>query len=237
MNDSAQNKKRYITLWLLSILGSLSVLPYMSYLGVLPLFEPIWKIALLSGVQAALFFGVICWISFKILPKTDLNPFPIVHRENLLKKIVFPALISGILVGIAILVFDKTIFASSPLSKVHPPLWAGALASIYGAVNEEVLLRLFLFTFCYFLVGKCLKIGASNRPIILWGVNIFVALLFGVGHLPAAFKLGPLSSVEVVRVLFLNAVAGVVFGWLYWSRGIGAAIISHFAADFILHVF
>jgi hypothetical protein len=27
-----------------------------------------------------------------------------------------------------------------------------------------------------------------------------------------------------------------VFGWLYWRRGLEAAIVAHFAADLVLHV-
>ena len=236
MNTTTVNKKTFILLWALCILGGWSVLPYVQHLGILPSTVSIWKVALLGTVQAVLFFGLICWISFKILPKTDLRPFPTLHRERLLKQIVYPALISGVLVGLAIFVSDTTIFNSSLLSGVHPPFWAGALASVYGAVNEEVLLRLFLFTLIYFLVGKCLTIRGSNRLAILWGVNIFVALIFGIGHLPAAFKLASPSPLEIFRVLFLNGIAGIVFGWLYWSRGLWTAMAAHFVTDIIIHV-
>lgn len=238
MNTNATNKKTFVALWALCILGSLSVLPYIQYLGVLPSSVSIWKVALLGTVQAALFFGLICWISFKILPKTDLNPFPKLPRENRIKQTVVPALISGVLLGLALFVFDRTIFNSSLLSAAsHPPMWAGALASIYGAVNEEVLLRLFLFTLLYFFIGKCLKIQRANKLAILWSINIFVALLFGIGHLPAAFKLGASSAFEIFRVLFGNGIAGVVFGYLYWSRGLWTAIAAHFIADLMIHVF
>jgi CAAX amino terminal protease family. len=193
--------------------------------------------ALLGTIQAILFFGFVCWISYKILPKTDLHPFPPLFGVYWLKKVVYPAVIAGVLVGLAIFLFDKTLFNSSLLSEGHPPFWAGALASIYGAVNEEVLLRLFLFTLVYFLIGKCVTIHESNRSTILWSVNILVALLFGLGHLPAAFKLASLSGFEIFRVLFLNGVAGVVFGWLYWSRGLWTAIAAHFVTDLMIHVF
>jgi hypothetical protein len=193
--------------------------------------------ALLGTIQAILFFGLICWISYKILPKTDLHPFPPMFGVYSLKKVVYPAFIAGVLVGLAIFIFDKTLFDSSLLSEVHPPFWAGALASIYGAVNEEVLLRLFLFTLVYFLIGKCVTIHGNNRSTILWSVNVMVALLFGLGHLPAAFKLASLSSFEIFRVIFLNGIAGVVFGWLYWSRGLWTAITAHFLTDLMIHVF
>lgn len=228
------NKKIFFLLWLLCITGSLAVFPYIRYLGVLPSTVSIWESSLFSTIQAGLFFGLICWLSFKILPKTDLHPFAL---RNPFKQIVCPALISGVLIGSAIFFLDKMVFFSSPLSGTHPPFWAGALASIYGGVNEEVLLRLFLFTLIYFLFSKAITIRAGNRSPILWGVNILVALLFGLGHLPTAFKLVPPSAFEVFRVLFLNGIAGVVFGWLYWSRGLWTAMAAHFVTDLMIHVF
>lgn len=232
--NSSVNKKIFLILWVLCIIGSWSVLPYIQYLKILPTTVSIWKVALLGTLQAALFFGLICWISFKMLPKTDLNPFP---RQGFLKQIAYLAVVVGVSVGLTLFFFEKMVFKSSLFSEAHPPFWAGALASIYGGVNEEVLLRLFLFTLIYFLVGKCLKISSSNRLVILWSVNIVVALLFGMGHLPAAFKIAPPSGFEVFRIFFLNGIAGVVFGWLYWSRGLWTAITAHFVTDLVIHVF
>ena len=231
------NRKIFFTLWLLCIIGSLSVLPYIHYLGTLPYGASIWKVLFFGTLQAAVFFGLICWVSAKILPKTDLHPFV---AENFRKRVIYPALISGILVGLVIFLSDKTIFASSALTGagIHPPFWAGFLASIYGAVNEEVLLRLFLFTLIYFGLNKVFKYKSSTRLRALWSTNILVSLLLGIGHLPAAFKmLGSPSVFEISRVLFLNGIAGIVFGWLYWSRGLWAAIGAHFVADCIIHVF
>lgn len=236
MTNSKTYKKSLIFLWFLCILGSLAVLPYLQYLEILPPTISIWQVALFSGIQSALLFGCVCWISFKILPKTDLHPFHL-DKQRVFKQVIYPALISGILLGLAIFFIDEAIFNRSSLSGVHPPYWAGLLASFYGAVNEEILLRLFLFTLLYFLVGKCLTIHEKNRLIILWGVNILVALLFGIGHLPAVFQQTAPSILEVFRVLLLNGIAGVVFGWLYWTKGIWTAIAAHFVTDLMIHVF
>ncbi len=45
-----------------------------------------------------------------------------------------------------------------------------------------------------------------------------------------------LSPAVVARALVLNGVGGVVFGWLYWRRGLLAAMVAHFSADVVLHV-
>jgi len=232
--DRAANKKILFLLWILCIIGTWSVLPYVQYLGIVPSSVSIWKVSLFGTIQLTLFFGLICWLSSKILPKTDLHPF---NFENPLERIIYPAVISGILVGLAIFLSDKTLFRSSLLSGVHPPFWAGALASIYGAVNEEVLLRLFLFTLVYFVLNKTFRFGADKRVLVFWITNVLVALIFGAGHIPAALKLASPSAFEIFRVLFLNGIAGVVFGWLYWSRGLWTAMAAHFVTDLMIHVF
>jgi membrane protease YdiL (CAAX protease family) len=40
----------------------------------------------------------------------------------------------------------------------------------------------------------------------------------------------------VTRILVLNGVAGTLFGYLYWRKGLEAAMIAHGAADLTLHV-
>ena len=222
------NRAIFFSLWAACVVGFWSILPCLQYLGVIPFSVSLWKVFFLGTLQTVLFFGLVCWLSFKILPQTDLHPFRLHIR---------PAVVTGILVGGAIFLIDKAVFHSSLLAGSHPPRWMGAVASIYGAVNEEVLLRFFLFTFFYYLLGKCAKINRKNRLYFLWVVNIVVALLFGLGHLPAAFKLITPSAVEIFRILFLNGIAGVIFGWLYWSRGLWTAMAAHFVADLMLHVF
>jgi len=64
-----------------------------------------------------------------------------------------------------------------------------------------------------------------------------VALVFGIGHLPTLFKLATPSSFEIYRVLLFNGIGGLVFGWLYWSRGLWTAIGAHFVTDLVIHVF
>jgi membrane protease YdiL (CAAX protease family) len=231
-----QDKKlgrRMLFLWLLCIVGSWTLFPYIQYLGVVPSTVSTLQLFLIGTLQAALFYGLICWLTKKILPKTDLDPFAI---KDLRTQIIYPGVIAGALVGLIIYLIDKTVFHST-FSGVYPPMWTGALASIYGGINEEVLLRLFLFTLLFFLFSKLFKFASRHRLYFLWITNILVALVFGLGHLPAAFKLMQPTSSEITRILLLNGIPGIVFGWLYWSRGIWAAMAAHFVADLVIHVF
>lgn len=234
--DKLRPKKRlFVIFWILCIIGSLSVLPYIGYLGLIPSSIPFAKFLLFAIILATLFFGVICWLSYLLVPRTDLFPF---STDQPLKRIVCPGVIAGAIVGSTIFFLDRMIFQNSLLYEgIHPPFWAGLLGSIYGAINEEILLRLFLFTFIYFLFKKIFKFNVRNRLCFLWITNIIVAIVFGIGHLPAAFKLAPPSSFEISRILLLNGIPGIVFGWMYWTRGIWTAMTAHFMADLMIHVF
>lgn len=206
----------FFLLWLGCMTGSLAVLPYLHALNIHPNIVSVF-------IQSTLLFGFVMLLSYWILPKTDLKPFSFSYSQ------IPVSLLTGALVGLFIVLFDRWI--PSQLGGTHPVSWKGALASLYGAINEEVLLRLFLFTTVYCVLSMLKK----NRLALLWITNLFVALLFGLGHLPAAFHLGATSSFDVFRVLLLNGIAGIAFGWLYWSRSLFAAMLAHFTADLIIH--
>lgn len=224
------NKKRFVFLWLACIVGAWSLIPYLMRANMVPQSMALGKLFLICTLQAALVYGILLWLTYRLLPRTDLAAFPKVS----FKRAFLPAIVLGILAGLLIFVLEKTLFQNSVLAKIHAPAWTGALASIYGAINEEVLLRLFLFTLLYFLLRKICK--TQKRAGLLWSVNILVALLFGLGHLPAAFTIIQPSAFETFRILLLNGIPGVVFGWLYWSRGFYAAAAAHFCTDLMIHV-
>ena len=46
----------------------------------------------------------------------------------------------------------------------------------------------------------------------------------------------PLTALVVARALVLNGLGGIIFGWLYWKRGLLAAMLAHFSTDVVLHV-
>ncbi|WP_175424258.1 CPBP family intramembrane glutamic endopeptidase [Haladaptatus sp. W1] len=121
------------------------------------------------------------------------------------------------------------------LPEVSPML--GALASVGAGITEEMLFRLGLVTL---LVWLGFRLGAridDERPAtwLVWGAIVVVALAFGAAHLPATSEVFRLTPIVVARSLVLNGVGGVVFGWLYWRRGLLAALVAHFSTDIILH--
>ncbi len=63
---------------------------------------------------------------------------------------------------------------------------------------------------------------------VIW-TAILSAVFFGIGHLPAMASLVPLTTLIIIRTVFLNAIGGVIFGWLFWRRSLEAAMVSHAA--------
>ena len=155
------------------------------------------------------------------------------------------AVVAGTLAAIAIIALEKTVFAAPLAAELkqlktppgRPPVWAGFLASFYGGTTEEILLRLFALSLLAWLL-KLVTGSTSRRPssAILWIANILAAILFGLGHLPAAASLGlHIDAMLVTRAILLNGLGGLVFGWFYFTFGLEAAILCHFSADIILH--
>ncbi|MFL6588239.1 MAG: type II CAAX prenyl endopeptidase Rce1 family protein [Luteimonas sp.] len=115
----------------------------------------------------------------------------------------------------------------------------GLMASFYGGIVEELQLRLFLMTLiawtATWLLRRRAAFDGTLSPRVAWAAVLVAALLFGLGHLPAASMVWGLDAGVVVRTLLLNGIGGVAFGWLYWKRGFEMAVLSHFAADLVLH--
>jgi membrane protease YdiL (CAAX protease family) len=118
------------------------------------------------------------------------------------------------------------------------PLWKRLLAGIvYGGITEELLMRLFLLSLVAWLVGKWWK-TPEGRPTTgaFWTAIIVVAVVFGLGHLPATAAVAPLTPLLVARALVLNGVAGIAFGYLYWRHGLEAAMVGHMSAHVVLQI-
>ena len=113
------------------------------------------------------------------------------------------------------------------------PVWQKLIAAFYGGITEEILMRLFLMTF-FIWIG--MKIFKQKQPTVIgiW-VSIFLAaIIFGLGHLPITASITKIDALVISRAVVLNGLGGIVFGWLFWKKGLESAMIAHFTADIIL---
>jgi hypothetical protein len=153
------------------------------------------------------------------------------------------ALIFGMLAGAMLLVADLLFLPYWPevlLDTVRKTtLWENFAASFYGGINEEILMRLLgLSALAWLLSGIWHTSEGLPTDTVFWVANVLMAILFGIGHLPALKSLlGRISPLMLARSLLLNAPIGLICGWLFWTYGIEAAIVAHFSADIVYHVF
>jgi membrane protease YdiL (CAAX protease family) len=107
---------------------------------------------------------------------------------------------------------------------------------VYGAIDEEVLLRLGVMTFLAWALSRSAGRRAVMPDALMWVSVVAAALLFGAGHLPATAALAPLTPIVVARAILLNGIGGVLYGWLYWRHGLALAMVAHGGTDLVLHV-
>jgi hypothetical protein len=253
-----------LALWLLSLCGGLLVLPYVAtleskalaaaaartHLGV----DTLLAISIAqTAVLLAVAVGVGLWAARKLGLGTPLIA-ALVTRTPMPKKVgrtLLLALVLGIAMGVLLILLDKFVFAPLPsvaelirnagTGGVKPGPWQGLLASFYGALDEEILMRLGLVSLLALVFRSLGRMGGGNRDVLLpswafWAANIAAAVLFGLGHLPATAALAPLTQALVVRAIVLNGLVGIVCGVLYRRYGLEWAMGSHFGADIVLHV-
>ncbi len=231
-----------------SLVGCLAIMPYSMRLlngstQKKPLKMPVSKLKLLSFLQTAALSAIAIGVGLLAAHTVGLGaPYigavltgtvpaqPIVSMFG-------TAIILGVLAGVVLLIADILFLPYWPEQIVDTArkttLWENFLASLYGGINEELLMRLFGFSVLVWL----LSFISHPNTAIFWIVNGVMAVVFGVGHLPALKGLvGKISPVMLTRTLLLNAPIGLICGWLFWTYGIEAAIVAHFSADIVYHV-
>ena len=253
------NWRVFFFLWVASILATIAILPYVLELqsGVLEQLDlpiPLPALITLQVIQNGLLFAVCIFFGMLLAKRVGLGT-PILDSvtrgESAFDKVRAFLPISmglGILASLIILGLDVYIFQPALIQELgekanvlnqtaQPAAWKGFLASFYGGIAEEILLRLFVMSLLAWL-GSFINKTQDGKPtnIIFWIANILAAILFGIGHLPAASLILPLTTLFIIRIVLLNAVGGIMFGWLYQKHGLESAMIAHFSADIVLHV-
>jgi membrane protease YdiL (CAAX protease family) len=245
------SRKLFTILLVACIFGTIAVLPYTLTLqgeNVQNLPVPLYVFLAAQLIQSIVLFGVAIFIGLHLARKIGLG-LPILERwlegeeaTKYINSILGISVRLGILAGILIIGIDylfsllgATINVTQ--NSINPPAWQGFLASFYGGINEEILLRLFVMTLIAWIIFKFKKTD-DKKPTCagMWIAIVLAAVIFGAGHLPAVMAITTLTPLIIVRTIVLNAVGGIIFGWLYWKKGLESAMVSHFSADIVLHV-
>jgi membrane protease YdiL (CAAX protease family) len=229
------------------VFGFLALLPYIltvqaDVLAELPI--PLPLALLMSLFQTTILMGVAIFVGLFLGRKVGLGA-PLLSDwlagnpvQERIKPLVFLSVTLGTLAGVLIIGFDY-VFSQfmEPISTVDVPLWQGLLASFYGGIVEEILLRLLLVTLLVWLMWKFSKIIEAKPSVTsIWVAIISAAVIFGLGHLPATAVLTTITPIVIIRAVLLNGIGGIIFGWLYWRKGLEPAMIAHFTTDVVLLV-
>lgn len=250
--DARSRAIEFAVLWTAGVLSAVAVLPYaitlqQSVLERVPL--PLATIVALSIVQSAILLAIATGLGLFLAHRLGLGA-PLLEAW-LAGRPQVPGMARGLAlaaaagagVGAALLAFEVAVFLPRLPDALRSPATPpgpgqGALAALYGGIGEELLTRLFLLTLFAWLLSRLARGHARGRPsdAVLWTATVAAALLFGALHLPATAALTSITPLVATRALLLNGIAGLAFGWLYWSRGLESAMIAHFTADIVIHV-
>jgi hypothetical protein len=165
----------------------------------------------------------------------------IARRDPLpaLARTIGPALLGAALVAAVLLLYGFWSEAVLPtddtgqvtaLQQFKVPLITSML---YGGLSEEVLSRWGLMAA---LALGAVRLGLRQDRAI-WTGNALAALIFAAGHIPLLIMVMPSPPVWMIgAVLIGNIIPGLIFGWLFWRRGLEAAMLAHAGGHFMATV-
>ncbi len=191
-------------------------------------------IVVVSVIQIALYSSI-----FGIIGLIISNKIGLWKKFEKNQKAMKTTIIILIIGGLTLSILDRYVFGTfiEPVAHFYDtkPTIEYIIASFtYGAVFEEILVRLFLMTLLSLIISK---IFYKNKKIPTKAIiisNIICALLFSLGHIPATIQtFGYIDTLLIFRCILMNGVFGLAFGYLYRKYGIHYSIIAHFGCHFV----
>ena len=139
-----------------------------------------------------------------------------------------------IAVGVALLELGFDVVFQNWLPEFYQPNFviptiAQALSSIfYGGLGQELLLRFGVMTSIVYVLSS--KGERLNEWSYIIGF-VFTGILFAFAQYSSVAGFIDLNAMVILRILVLSALPGILYGWLYSSFHLEAAIISHMSAN------
>ena len=251
------NWKIFFILLIAALLGAIAVIPYS--LAINPSSPGAqtltWQALALGLTQNTILFSLLIGIGLLLANSIGLG-LPILEaalRKESTGKAIREMLPISIILGAAggslIILLDRLIFQPAIFAEVGEKAkalfsmgaeagpWKSFLASFYGGIDEEIMLRLFFMSLLVWL-GRFISKTSDGKPtlVVLWTAAVLAAVVFGLAHLPATASFVPLTPWVVARGILLNSLVGIPCGYLYFKRGLESAMVAHFSADIVLHV-
>jgi CAAX prenyl protease-like protein len=245
----------FVALLIAGFAGILSVLliNLTELLAVMPVtdqarmpFSPL-LLKLLSLIQPTVLLSLAVFVGISLAPKVGLFAPAFeawARRDNViaaLKPQIIPGLIGGAVGGVAIILSwvlgkpflpPQFVIRAEELNRLLPV----PTRLLYGGITEELLLRWGVLTFLVWAVWRLFQ-KRQGQPRGAYYVSAIVisSIIFGLGHLPLAVALGTnLTAAIVLYIVSANSVFGLMAGYLYWRKGLEAAIVAHMLAHVVI---
>lgn len=123
--------------------------------------------------------------------------------------------------------FDGVTAMRTPALGQHPTPVARVGVAFVGGFLEEVVFRLFFATAVAALVWLALRRGPGERaghvPVAQWTGTVAAMLVVGLWHVGMVAE----PSSNDARVLAVNGVGNLLYGWTYWRRGLEMSTLTH----------
>jgi membrane protease YdiL (CAAX protease family) len=222
---------------------SLGEAEYAKMVGKIPVpLNVVWAV---TAVQVAILATILSWVGLKLTKRTGLalpllTTWIVEKRKPAIDKSGIKFALTGGAIGAVFMIAADVIVFQPYIPKIgngENVVWWKALlgGTLYGGVVEEILVRLFLMTLVVWILAALFKKNNGEIPkAFFWIGIIFAALLFASGHLPATAKIyGTLSPILITRAFVLNGVLGILFGYLYWKKGLEYAMLAHMTVHIV----
>lgn len=143
--------------------------------------------------------------------------------------------IGGLIAGILIIIISEIFYNFLPkefleiAENFNPHILTKIL---YGGISEELMVRFGVMTFLTWLF---FQITQNLSKYVYWIAIIISSILFGLGHLPLIINVLDTPSTAVyIYIIVANSIGGIIFGWLYWKKGLEASMIAHIFSHLII---
>jgi len=233
--------KLTLLLFLLGFLGVLSLLTVQFPADAIPAavaekFSPT-ELKLLTLINPTLLLLIAIAIGVTLFDKVNLH-LPLLYRNpdglstgEILRSGIVGGLLAGILLSGIGLLFK--LLLPQEFEAIGSNVELSVLARLlYGGITEELLLR---FGFMTLVVWLGFKLSKSLSPAVYWTGIIISSIVFALGHFPVVFQSLESPSIAFLSYILIgNSVGGLIFGWLYWKKGLEAAFVAHMAAHVVM---
>lgn len=242
------NKKKLILGIVLIILGMIGIASILTMdIPLPPEAEGILKdkfspeqIKLLTLINPTIMLIVAVIVGSILYPKVNLK-VPLIEKAvgisndlnllDVLKYGVLGGVLSGVLLSLVGLLFNPILPTEfKELGESLQPTLAARF--LYGGLTEEILMRFGLMTVA---VWGFTKIFRGTKPIAFWMGILVAAIIFALGHFPVAYQTVENPTAGLLSYILIgNTIGGIIFGWLYWKKGLESAFIAHIFAHVIM---